>query len=423
MVQDESSRNKFKFKPKYARRISDPNFSDINKHIFLMNVKDLPSSLPNGANARDSHTNKMVYRKIRDSLLNKDCVKNTFHLKNKGITIIAESVIKSSNGSGLYDVVIDEKKGIVDGGHTYQLITENRENIPDDADDAESQYVQVEIRTGVPDDWISDIAGGLNTGIQVTDMSLTNLSSDFETLKEALGNKLAGLIAWKESDDAYIDARDLLCILNLFDISNMESYPMISCTSPKNVLEKFGKSQNVVNFLIPIMCDILTLYDTISYEAYDICSKKSGSKMEKLPITSHEKKPVHFQFIGKISSETQSGKKVGYYLSKPVLYPILGAFRHFVGKDSSNNDKAKWVWSLEEIKAFWKKNGRILLQMASHSHKENGRNFSPLRSSQSYWSAISDKVHLLKLKQEQESRDKKRIGIENPVIVEGVASS
>jgi hypothetical protein len=73
----------------------------------------------------------------------------------------------------------------VDGGHTYKLIVDNRENpnLPKD------QYVKFEIITNVPEEWITDIAGGLNTSVQVEDMSLDNLSNKFEWIKNDLAKE------------------------------------------------------------------------------------------------------------------------------------------------------------------------------------------------------------------------------------------
>ena len=65
------------------------------------------------------------------------------------------------------------------------------------------------------------MAEGLNTGIQVSQESLFNLEGQFEWLKSILkSNKLINeSIAWQENDDGYIHARELLCILTLFNVA------------------------------------------------------------------------------------------------------------------------------------------------------------------------------------------------------------
>ena len=74
-----------------ARRIPDPNFKDSNgveRHLFTVPVKLLPKGFPLDPNARRPKTSRRVYQKVKDSLMNKDCEPGTFHLKNKGITVV-----------------------------------------------------------------------------------------------------------------------------------------------------------------------------------------------------------------------------------------------------------------------------------------------------------------------------------------------
>ncbi len=140
-----------------ARRIPDPNFKDehgLERHILVVPVKNMPKGIPLDPNARRPKTSKRVYQKVKASLFNQDCEPGTFHLKNKGITIVAQSVnIKTKD---TYEIaMVNGVHGIVDGGHTYTLITEAQASseLPDD------QYVTVEVRVGVPEVWIPEIAG------------------------------------------------------------------------------------------------------------------------------------------------------------------------------------------------------------------------------------------------------------------------
>lgn len=48
--------------------------------------------------------------------------------------------------------------------------------------------VKFEILCGIPNDWIADIAGGLNTSIQVQPKSPDNLAGKFNWLKEELSD-------------------------------------------------------------------------------------------------------------------------------------------------------------------------------------------------------------------------------------------
>ena len=108
-------------------------------------------------------------------------------------------------------------QGIVDGGHTYSLITkEDRE--PDAL--PEAQYVKFEIVTHIPEDWIPEIAGGLNTSVQVQPMSLDALAHRFDWIKEELGKEpYYKQIAWRENEPGEFDARDIVSLLTCFSIA------------------------------------------------------------------------------------------------------------------------------------------------------------------------------------------------------------
>ena len=143
-----------------ARRFSNSTLTETSseKHIFLVRCSDLPPGLSKEANARDFEgrdLNKRVYRDVRDTLTGSIGVPGTFDLLNKGITIVADSVRRLNDGE--YEVVIDDGQGIVDGGHTYDIICDTREKtqIPD------NQFVEVRIITGIPKSWIVEIAMGL----------------------------------------------------------------------------------------------------------------------------------------------------------------------------------------------------------------------------------------------------------------------
>jgi hypothetical protein len=117
---------------------------------------------------------------------------------------------------GLFDIYVDEATGgIVDGAHTAKIIEESN----DEGTTNEDQYVEVYVRTGVTSDLTSDIARGLNTGIQVAPQSIYNIAGVFDWLKKEISKEsYFGKISWKESDDEDYDVRDLIAILEVFNI-------------------------------------------------------------------------------------------------------------------------------------------------------------------------------------------------------------
>ena len=181
-------KDNFQITSAFARRIPDPNFKsqyNMETYMFLVRCRDLPAGISNDPNARPANIAKLTYKKVAESLLGQDGDDaGTFHLKNKGITIVADEV-KQTGGNDEYTISLESgEHGIVDGGHTYEIIQENKDEIPED------QYVRVDVRVGTPSAWIPMISGGLNTAVQVQTMSLENLKSSFSWMQQALGAKI-----------------------------------------------------------------------------------------------------------------------------------------------------------------------------------------------------------------------------------------
>src|ERR1700674_4008615 len=98
----------FTFTAPLARRIPDPLFKNaygLERHLFVVPVRTMPPDVPLDPNARRPNTNRRVYRLVEESLLNKSGEPGTFHLKNKGITIIARRV--EARGDDKYDVFLN----------------------------------------------------------------------------------------------------------------------------------------------------------------------------------------------------------------------------------------------------------------------------------------------------------------------------
>lgn len=376
------------FKPVIARRIPDPVFKkslDTEKHIFVMNVRDMPLNISTDPNARKANINKQVYKVVESSLLNRQesSEPDTFHLKNKGITIIADSV--EQHGDHEYKVVLDSSHnhGIVDGGHTYALISEHiiAEDLP------ENQFVTVEIRTGIKPEWIQDISGGLNTGVQVQAMSLDNLSGMFEEIKAELRkHNIDKSIAWSENDEGEYNARDIIALMLCFNIelySNSEPlHPVEAYTSKAASLKKFEEKTESFNRMKFILKDILTLHDIINTTAAEIWNSGGGKtgvggKAGLLSWMDKKKngKKFYYPFTEK-SSE--------YRLVNGALYPILAAFRWYV-KYSDDKLTMTWKMPFEEVVNAWHDVGMQLLRATADVCDELSNNPNALGKSKSNW--------------------------------------
>jgi len=372
----------FDFVSNWARRLPDPNFQNVHKtetHIFLMKCVDVPSGISDGPNARKPNLQKRTYQSVKSSLLSEDDTEpGTFHLKNKGITIIADKVTKVDGQNPKYIIEMDSgTHGIVDGGHTYKLIIDNKEDIPD------NQYVKVEVRVGIPPHWIPMISGGLNTAVQVQDMSLDNLSGKFIWLQNLLGSQKKN-IAWSENDEnTFLDARDLTAIMCLFNISlwpnDSGKHPTESYTSKARTLKHYEEDQVKFENMSEIIKDILTLHDTVSYSSNDQFKRAGIKQVGKLAIVDMRKKGKHqFPFIGKEREQR---------LQKPALYPILAAFRRFVTQNPLTG-KMEWVVDFDVILDFWDQHGSQLVHIVYETSSDLKYNLNALGKSTNLWNTL-----------------------------------
>jgi hypothetical protein len=159
--------------------------------------------------------------------------------------------------------------GLLDGGHTYRVVTESAEGL---APEAPPRYVRVEIVTGFDRETISDVVEARNTSNQVRDESLANLRQEFEPLKEVLrSHKYFDSIAWSEYEELEtgkakpIDVRDVISYLITFDTGSFNSttQPLIAYKDKRACLRHFQQNEARLRKLYPLLPDILQLWDEI----------------------------------------------------------------------------------------------------------------------------------------------------------------
>lgn len=371
----------------FARRIPDPNFKDehgLERHLFVVPVKGVPKGIPLDPNARRPKTSKRVYQKVKASLFNQDCEPGTFHLKNKGITIIAQSV--NVVGKDTYEIVmLNGAHGIVDGGHTYTIISE-AENSPDLP---ENQFVCIEVRVGVPESWIPEIAGGLNTSVQVQDMSLDNLSNAFQWIKDELkGAPYYPKIAWSENDPGEYDARDIVGLLSMFNVdlhpNDGDEHPVYGYEKKSIALKYFEDKGECYKLMRPILKDILRLHDIIRRDYYFIWNEKTEGGRAGLLAFSEKKSNGMWDF-------PFTGQRADYRMVNGALYPILAAFRWFVTRDKLSG-KVSWRGGFQNVLEAWQDDAVTLLKSTHEMSNQLGRNPQSVGKSRPHWANLHNIV-------------------------------
>ena len=102
MLNIKKNLNKVIIKSEYSRHYPDPlnknlegDKLDIEHHILVSRAIDVPSGISKAPNPREQRIDKGIYKKVKESL--ETSTDLSFHLKNKGITILAHQVEYSAD--------------------------------------------------------------------------------------------------------------------------------------------------------------------------------------------------------------------------------------------------------------------------------------------------------------------------------------
>ncbi len=377
--------------PEYSRKYPDPlnkpeteNPRNIEHYVLLCKASTLPVDIPMDPDPRRPKVDRLIYKNVKDSLLNEE--DPTFHLKNKGMTIIAHGV--NSDDKTAVEVLFDTGDGIVDGAHTYEIIRQNKEDCPD------NQYVRMEILTGIPQDMVPSIAEGLNTAVQVQEMSLMNLKEEFKWIQDTLaGEQYADQIAYEENQDKPFDVRDIVAFLTIFNIDEFPDssrHPKVAYTSKAECLALYKKSQESYKKLKPLIKDILILHDYIQAKSNELYNKKYAGKGGNLKFYQHYKKPKtkprrKFQLLF-------TGKETEFKLYDGALYPVLGAFRYLVEQKNGSQCFSWKMGSLNEVKRIFDEIGGDLINATRNTSDSHAKNPNAIGKDESHWDNLYNKV-------------------------------
>ncbi|MGA9063096.1 MAG: AIPR family protein [Terracidiphilus sp.] len=400
------------------RKISHPVFPEIDKYWLTVAAKDLPAGISTAADARDPvGLNRRVYKEVRSSLDGDTAEVGTFDLMNKGITILANGIKLVNKEDRILDLSIDDANGgIVDGAHTAKIIWEANadQTTPDD------QYVEVYVRTGVRDHMISEIARGLNTGIQVAPQSIYNKAGVFDWLKEMIADEpYADNFSWSESDDADYDVRDLigvLEVLNVFDYPNdvnSGKHPIAAYEKWSIPLKKFADDyekhkknlrKSTYYRLRNLLKDGLALYDLIRHDFREMRNEEGGraGKMKIVEDASERRGSFEFPF-----ARIKAGQ---YRLTKGATFPILSAFRSYVTVDEETGD-AEWRGGFERVRQVWKEVGPSLVEETYQLTRDGIRSPNEVGKNRKHWGTLYMRLQVQLLQeqlQEQQGRLRRR---------------
>lgn len=318
------------------RKLDDPTNDVAKKYVFYVKVGDVPEGIPMATNPRDQRLTSGVALAIKESLESND---GYFHLKNRGIVLSAKSCTYNNKTKEVTINFTDETlHGNIDGGHTYKIICEHR-------NDGLDQYVQFEVMTGV-EDIIEKLAEARNTSVQVDEKSMAELQQKFDPIKEGLeGMPFFARIAFKQNQQAFddetnkklkmIDAREVVAIVNMFNTEKFDAgnHPIKAYSSKAKMLELYLENPESYRKYVNIMPDIFDLYDTIEME-FATAFNETGGRYGRKKYSGYKD--------GAVIGVSKFGlHDMNYKIPDGLIYPTVAAFRSLV---SYNEETEKYEW-------------------------------------------------------------------------------
>jgi hypothetical protein len=355
-----------KFKVEALRTLTSPyRKGDKDESTFetiyylLVDMKELPSSIPMDVNPREPKMTTNVARSLLAAVVEPE---TDFYINNRGIVIAAKSLTFNSTES---EVTIDIGNqndendkflyGILDGGHTYTAIMRKRDEIPENV----RKYVRIEVITNVQN--ITRLSDARNTSIQVSDLALFNLDDKFDNVKSAIaGQTYADLIAYKDNENKPINISELLRLMYAFDIDRYpddNAAPVQSYSGKAQVFKRYKQA-----FESPFYKS-LTKQLPLLVELYDVIERELPEKYKEYKKAQGVANPRFGSVRGIESLDTPTKTEflatpTKYSVSSGYIYPIFGAFRSLLRFDEATGTVS---WLFDPI-TIWNEVGTSIVQ-------------------------------------------------------------
>lgn len=373
------------FKSNAVRTINSPSQKGVTSYFAYVNFRDLPNNFPLEVNPRKPKMNTAVAKALINAVKSPD---TDFDINNRGIVIVAKGFkFNTNDGSINLDLGDDPQSyGILDGGHTYTAIIENRDELSDNID----KFVKLEIIVG-ENLTVSRIADARNTSASVSDIALYELDDKFEFIKESIKNEpYANDIAIKDNSKERLQIIELLKLLftyNIYRFTNSNETPTQAYSGKaavfKDIKRDLDEGTNYYYNLSKLLPKLVKLYDYIEvdfrnkYLEYNPSGKFGGLR------------GIERKKDGKPSFKTLFLENdVDYKIAAGYILPVFGAFRVLINTDDLS-------WSIDPIE-MWDKIGADLIKNTFESSRNNPQDAG---KNTSIWSNNYSKVENAMLRQ------------------------
>ena len=351
-----------KFAAKAVRTIPSPSLEGVTTYFVYVNFRDLPSNLPLDVNPRKPKMNTSVGKALKAAVESPD---TDFDINNRGIVIVANS-FKFDNINSIVSIDLGDDPllyGIVDGGHTYTAIINNRDQVSDI-----DKFVRLEIIVG-DNLTVSRIADARNTSSTVSDIALFELDDKFDFIKNAVKDTpYANEIAIKDNSAERLPISELLKLLFVFNNTKFSKNEMpTQAYSGKAAV--FKDVKNDLDSETGIYYDLAN-HLTELVELYDYIEKDYKNKFNEAYPNGR------FGAIRGIEKQKEGKKKyttlflqnqIDYKVSVGYILPVFSAFRVLLIKDRLKGT-LKWI---SDPKKMWDKIGAELVKNTLDSSRNN----------------------------------------------------
>lgn len=328
-------------------------------YYLLINMKDLPDDIPMDVNPRVPKMGTNVAKRLIKAVVEPE---TDFYINNRGIIIAAKSLSFNSAESEVSIDIGDQNDendkfsyGILDGGHTYTAIIQNRDKIPKDIE----KYVRMEVITNVVN--ITRLSDARNTSVQVSDIALFNLEDSFEDIRRAIQEQTyADKIAYKDNENKPISISELLRLMYAFDV---EKYPDDNIAPIQSYSGKAQVFKRYKDAFKSVFYKSLTKQLPKLVELYDLIEREIGDKYVEYKKNLGVSIP-RFGAVKGVESVEKGTKteflqnKIYYSVSSGYIYPIFGAFRSLLKIDEETGI-VYWLYDPIEI---WREVGMSIVQ-------------------------------------------------------------
>ena len=378
------------------RRIRPSAKGSENIHFAIVPFSGLPQGIPDGPNVRsrddlgysnefggdlDLAKTSAKYKTLERTIQGLEGVPSKFHLKNGGIDLAVSSVVKVSDG--LYHLYIDEiTEGIINGGHTYELITRNV-----DAGKAADESVVVQIIEGMDQTTREEVAIAKNVQVNVDKTSIYNTRRVFDSLKNFLTDTsifpnfhpYAEQIAYEMNSQSPIPIGDVVSKLMCLDVANYplnkdkwgkSKHPRQTYTGKAATLSQYADNVGHYEKMFSMLPEILELSEIIQVGI----AKKNAEKYHNSANSVgwiDTKTEVQLPILGKNSKST---------LVAGLVKPVLSGFRSVV-----DPNELAWDRSFPKVKKVLATSLDELLDCIRDIGKDHDNKPNPMARSKSLW--------------------------------------